>query len=317
MREKKTGCLLSFVVPTFNEEVFIAKNLATIKLLMKNMEHEVIVADNGSEDETVEIVKKSGAILFVDSSKTVAGLRNLGAKHAKGDVLVFLDADVQISEQWVEKVPLAMRKMNSGTNIITGSRCGVGENPSWIERYWFLPMTKDRSGFVNSGHLIVRKDVYDELDGFDESLETSEDYEFCMRAARKGILLENNPELHVIHEGCPKTIGAFVRREIWHGSEDFKSFQKFIGSKVAVAGFFYCFFLTLSAVLMFYSAFYSLFFLMGNFILAMILTLIKSRKYPLNVGMYFLLYNIYLFSRGLSLSARIISVSNVRGRTNR
>jgi len=301
---------ISFVIPAYNEQEIIEKSLLSIKHLMKEIPYEVIVIDNGSTDETVNIVRQFDAKLLIDSSKTIAGLRNLGASHAKGQILVFLDADVMITEQWVENIFKTLERINNVDGaIITGSRCGISNTPGWIEKYWFLPMCYDKKvNYVNSGHLIVEKTYFDKLGGFNTSMITGEDYEICLRAKEKGAIIENNPELHVIHEGYPKTVPNFIKREIWHGTQDVRSFPDFISSKVAIAGFIYLAMLLFGiAVGMLTKSFISVLFCCTiNLAIALTATLNKRRKYPLNVWAYFLIYNIYFFSRGLSLVKRII-----------
>ena len=65
------------------------------------------------------------------------------------------------------------------------------------------------------------------------ALETAEDYDFCHRAVKAGAQIKDNPDLVVIHEGYPVSLLGFISRERWHGSQDVKSWQLFLASKIA------------------------------------------------------------------------------------
>ena len=84
--------MLSIIVPTLNEEEYLPKLLESIKK-QDFKDYEIIVADAGSEDKTLEIAKKRGCIITKGGSITVG--RNNGAKVARGDIFLFLDSDVR------------------------------------------------------------------------------------------------------------------------------------------------------------------------------------------------------------------------------
>ena len=92
--------LLSFVIPALNEERNIARTLKQFSQIGTGVQYEVIVADGGSTDKTVEISRQLGAVVYVDTAdhKTIASGRNLGASYAKGEILIFCDADTQLKE---------------------------------------------------------------------------------------------------------------------------------------------------------------------------------------------------------------------------
>ena len=116
---------------------------------------------------------------------------------------------------------------------VTGSRCGIPEQASLIERYWFVPMLKKNGNYVNSGHLITTRELFNRIGGFDESLETGEDYAFGQAAQSNQATINNNPLLAVVHTGYPRTFWQFIRREIWHGKGDCRSLKAMAESKVA------------------------------------------------------------------------------------
>jgi glycosyltransferase involved in cell wall biosynthesis len=92
--------MLSFVIPALNEERQISRTLAQFSQIGADVTYEVIVADGGSSDRTVEICRQLGANVYVDTAahKTIASGRNLGASHASGEILIFCDADTQLKD---------------------------------------------------------------------------------------------------------------------------------------------------------------------------------------------------------------------------
>lgn len=234
---------LSFIIPTLNEEEHIGGVLDSIKENLDGIfKYEVLVVDNGSSDKTVKIAMEKGAICLQVPGCSISSLRNLGALKAKCDIFVFLDGDVYLDRSWGEKIGPVMEMLHSQSHIITGSLYGISDENNWIERIWFAPRTTlENVKYINGGHLIIHRNQFLNVKGFDPDLKTGEDYEFCVRAKKMGASIENNPELKVVHAGYPKTIKHFFFRERWHGSGDCKSFKTLLSSKpslVSIANLF-------------------------------------------------------------------------------
>lgn len=309
MRELKNTAI-SFIIPALNEERHLPRLLHTINEMVTGVGYEIILVDNGSHDLTVKIAKDAGAKVLIDDSVTISGLRNLGARNAQGEVLVFMDADMYVTRSWAEQIGETIKNLCQNKNTITGSRAGISEEESWIERYWFLPMTKDRNPkYINSGHLIVRKDMFNEIGGFDEHLTTGEDWEFCMRAKKMGVSIVTNPALLVIHDGYPRSLRAFVLREKWHGAQDFSTFSTFWASLPAQMAVIFWLVWILGAVWSLY--YWSISCLVAavaiNASLCLISTIRRSRDIPLKIPYYFILFHAYYFARGLSLKDRLLA----------
>ncbi len=93
--------MVSIVIPTYNEERFLPRLLGSIEK-QEFKDYEVIVADNHSRDATVEIALSHRARVVEDSLPAVA--RNRGAKVARGEYLLFLDADTVVPEGFLKKL---------------------------------------------------------------------------------------------------------------------------------------------------------------------------------------------------------------------
>ena len=228
---------LSFVIPAYNEAENIQAVVTTIqRFVPATFEHEVLVVDHGSTDNTAQLAGAAGATVLHHPEGTIAGLRNYGVQHAAGKVLVFLDADILLTQSWSMHIPEVLGALLAGERILTGSWCSIPDQPNWIERFWFKPLERGDNSHINSGHLIISRQLFDEINGFDERLETGEDYDISMRAKAAGIRLIDDVRLKVTHDGYPASLMEFARREYWHGRGDAISLAAFMQSKVAVVG---------------------------------------------------------------------------------
>lgn len=294
---------LSFVIPARNEERFLAGTISSIRAHASRWTHEVILVDNGSEDATRAIARSAGCTVCEDAAKTIAALRNTGARRASGEVLVFLDADVRITAAWGAAIGTVIDQIRREKLLITGARCRVAENPGWIERHWFGPMATESGQYINSGHLVVGRELFEDMSGFDESLVTGEDWEFCRRGRRRGARVANNPVLETIHEGYPKTLAQFIRREKWHGLQDFRTLESFLQSRPAQFGAAYWMIGMGGIVLAIaaHSAFYLAVALVLDALLCLAATMVRRRRMKFSLAHGMLLQHAYFFGRGLSL----------------
>jgi GT2 family glycosyltransferase len=226
---------LSFVIPASNEERNISATLGGIAAMVpRGVTYDVTVVDNGSLDRTAEIATERGATVLTIPKGTIGHLRNEGVRHSQGGVLVFLDADIVLTGEWGRRLPSVLDQLKREDRVITGGVCTVPRNASWLERRWFAPRPGHSFSHVGSGHMITTRRFFEELGGFDETLETGEDYDISQRALAAGGRVFLDPELTAEHLGYPQTLAEFVKREAWHGRSDFTSVRAVMRSKVAI-----------------------------------------------------------------------------------
>jgi glycosyltransferase involved in cell wall biosynthesis len=226
---------LSFVIPAFNEEELISRTIDSIRQFVPPFSYEIIVVDNCSTDATAAVAAELGATVIQQADGTIGALRNAGVRRACGEILVFLDADVVLTAEWAAQIPESLAAIKLEPTMMTGAWCSVPADASRLERWWFAP--RIGSSHLGTGHMIVTRRFFHELGGFDESLATGEDYEISRRAITVGGRIAIDDRLRAEHLGFPRTIGAFVRREAWHGVGDYSSLGVFVRSKVSLATF--------------------------------------------------------------------------------
>lgn len=309
---------LSYIIPAYNEEKNIIRTLEKIDLYTPDKyDYEIIVVDHGSEDKTVGIARKFGAKVFVKNDGTIAELRNYGVYNSQGNVLIFIDSDISLTKQWNENIGVVIESLRRGKRLLTGSVYTVPENPNWIEKYWFKPLESIDRSYINSGHLIISRILFDELNGFDEDLETGEDYDISMRAKRLGIGIEDNHKLKVIHEGYPDGLLEFISREYWHGKGDAGSLNEIIGSKVALVSLLLFFFHVVLVISIFFNLDVKLLVtsLFGIMFLCFFVSLMKYRRESIKIIIInAFIYYFYLSSRAFSLLTIIFNRKKMKKR---
>jgi glycosyltransferase involved in cell wall biosynthesis len=225
---------LTIVIPAHNEQQDLPLLLLSLDPLKQNPEVEIVVVDNGSTDGTGNAAEQAGARVVRTARLAPGKARNVGADTASGVVLAFLDADIVVTPAWIETALALGRALPAGE--ITGDTCDVSPQASWLERTWFGAIYRRGAvGYINSGNIALRADDFRRLGGFSTALRSGEDFDLCRRGALIGMSVKARREMHVHHLGYPRTVGQFVRREIWHGSGDFSSWRSFAQSPLAQA----------------------------------------------------------------------------------
>lgn len=135
--------MISVIIPTYNEEDVILKCLESLGK-QKGVEFEVIVVDDGSSDNTVQLIKQlrvTGYELKIVNGKHggAGAARNLGAKEAKGDILVFVDADMTFDHHFLKMLVKP---------IISGKSNGTFSKDEYVSN-WEKPLA--RSYNLNEG----------------------------------------------------------------------------------------------------------------------------------------------------------------------
>jgi len=179
--------MVSIIIPTLNEEKYLPQILSDIKK-QNFSDYEIIISDGKSEDKTKEIALKEGCIFVEDEKRSPARQRNNGAKLAKGDVLLFLDADTSLPNELLPAVynEFKSRKLSvSGFYLKFNSSRKVYRlfefvyhKTCWLGQYFF-------PASVGVGILSL-KDKHDQIGGFDESIFIGEDYDYINRLAKVG-----------------------------------------------------------------------------------------------------------------------------------
>lgn len=183
----------SVIIPTLNEEKYLPKLLGDLTKQGSDI-FEVIVVDGNSDDETKKnskLFSKKLNLSFYDNLKrNVAYQRNLGASKAGGEYLIFLDADTRIKPNFIKKLKLEIEK-KKGLLFLPAL---IPEKNNYQDKLMFnitnsLVDLSQKIGkpFSSGGSMIVQKEFFKIIGGFNEKLFISEDHELIQRAFKYGV----------------------------------------------------------------------------------------------------------------------------------
>lgn len=226
--------LISFIIPTLNSEKYLDQCLNSILGLdNKGDEVEIIIVDNGSTDSTLTIAKKYTSQIYINRNSTIAGLRNIGFHNSEGALVGFIDSDVILDKKWLYYGKKIFQDDSIG---ITGGLYGLPENPTWLEKIWYESKCNIEGdvSFISSGTMIIKRDVFLLVDGFNEKLITGEDYDLCQRVINIGLRVYRSNDIKNIHYGNPDTLKKLFKKERWYGLGMFKGLKNNILSKPLV-----------------------------------------------------------------------------------
>ena len=186
---------VSVVIPAKNVAAFIGETLSSA--LAQSEVGEVIVVDDGSTDNTVAIVRAirdSRVRLMTNDSAGVSAARNLGARYAGGEWLLFLDADDRLRSGAVAALMTAARGAPRAV-LVYGDYNTIDSEGRQIGRRGLLKGRRKPSGdvltrlaagnfIVNGGIALARAEAFRAVGGFDTSLRYCEDWHcWCSLAA--------------------------------------------------------------------------------------------------------------------------------------
>lgn len=181
--------MLSIIIPTLNEEKYLPRLLDSIKGQLGS-NYEIIVSDAGSSDKT-EAVAKEYQVKFVINSevKHPSYQRNKGAELARGDKLLFLDADTVLPAKFISSALDIFQQKN-----LQGASFYIKFNPnrwhyniySTVSNLVSYLKHKSKNPVAMGAALLVDKAYHDLINGFDLSVVLSEDCDYARRLARVG-----------------------------------------------------------------------------------------------------------------------------------
>ena len=170
---------ISIIIPVFNEESTIVE---TVEKLKSALIDEVIIVDGGSSDRTIETAEATGCNVIRSEKKGRAAQMNTGAGHASAPILYFLHSDTQPPENFAEVIVEAAR-----TGADYGCFALQFDDTQPVLKFFSL-FTRLKTKWVRFGDqsLFVKKEIFERISGFDESLILMEDQEIYHRLEAAG-----------------------------------------------------------------------------------------------------------------------------------
>ena len=206
---------MSVILPALNESVLLQRTVEQFEATIP-ADGEIIVVDNGSTDGSADflIERPVPRVTLIQAAKPlgVAGARNRGLAEARGEVIVFADAHIDVPERWWEPIVATLNRPRVG---VVGPAIGVMGKPEYPMacgqriaernlRLEWLPWKQREPHPVptlGGGFMAMRRDTLDDAGAFDEGMAQwgSEDVELCIRYWLLGFEVWVVPDVAILH----------------------------------------------------------------------------------------------------------------------
>ncbi|MBV4477899.1 glycosyltransferase [Pseudomonas botevensis] len=211
---------ISIVIPMFNEARHIGRTLLAAQKAAHaaNVECELIVVDNGSSDDGPQIARQFGARVLSMPGLTIGALRNRGTAIASGEWLAFIDADIEMPEDWLTSL---FKLEGDGMANVFSLDLHTPAAAPWYATAWqrrtLRPVTQATHivGWLPSANLLMRRRWFDKVGGFNETLRTGEDKEFTLRLREHGARLLSANKSVALHWGYEMNWREWMGKEMW------------------------------------------------------------------------------------------------------
>lgn len=186
MQPAISSVVLSFIVPAYNEERLLGQTLESIHRAARDLgePYEVIVADDGSTDQTPLVARRQGAFVVPVNHRKISATRNSGAKVATGDFFFFVDADTVVD---TEVVQAALKTMRGGA-VGGGAAFKFDGVTPWYARLMLptIMLLFRWTGIATGCFLFCTKTAFLAVGGFDEAYFGAEEIVLSKALRRHG-----------------------------------------------------------------------------------------------------------------------------------
>ena len=208
--------MISFIVIGRNEGWKLTKSIQSIIDTIECndlLSFEIIYVDSDSSDDSIKRVKKfNDVVIFKLSGDLNAGIaRNVGAQNSKGDVLFFIDGDMEVQPKFLE---LVYSKENGLVHdFVSGNWLNYFYNFSdeLLRKEKYKEMKTDAYEKVTGGFFLIKKKSWDLVGGINADFKISEDIDIGLRLAKKNIFLLRKKDIGVVHH----TIDYLDKKRMW------------------------------------------------------------------------------------------------------
>jgi len=199
----KTDILVSVIIPVYNYGRYLGEAIGSV-LSQTYRPLEIIVVDDGSDDDSAAVARSFPQVRYIRRANGgVAAARNTGLAAAQGGVIAFLDADDIWSPRKLEKQVGYLRRHPATGFTITKIENRIEPGvfyPSHVMRHI---LHDDQIGLAT---IVARREVFEQVGGFDTRFKVTEDFEWFTRAKDAGISMMILPEKLLIRRVHAKNI---------------------------------------------------------------------------------------------------------------
>lgn len=216
---------ISVVVPVYNDPKGVSRTISSVVSSTQSPDlDEIIVVDNNSNDATESIIKEFTRDVdlvkyaYEGDVQTSYAARNTGIERATGDYIVFLDADVTVSEGWLTA---AIDEMNSAEVHYMGCAVEVvdeSDEPTVFSQYnqhstFMIEDLIEKHGYAPTVCLFVTEELVSDVGQFNENLISTGDMEFGNRVKDGGYELHYTDQVTISHP-ARTSFQSLIKRNI-------------------------------------------------------------------------------------------------------
>ena len=217
-----TAPRISVIIPAHNAVSTLRQSLESV-FANRGVTYEVLLVNDASTDSTEELTLSFPArVVSLAKNIMSANCRNLGAQLARGEILVYFDADQLMEPDTLAKYAAAL-DANPDVAAVVGSLAADTPMPGFFSRFknfqhHYTHQTADREGAtLASGLVAIRRDVFLKLGGFEPAFSGAsiEDIALGYRMIREGLRIRFEPDIQIVHLKA-YTFRSMVRSDILH-----------------------------------------------------------------------------------------------------
>lgn len=197
----KSNIIVSFIIIAYNEERSVGQCLESIQKQNGLQDYEIVVINDGSKDSTATVVsqyaKKNQKIklLTLPANQGRGAARQTGVKSAVGKYLAFVDADITLPENWLEKVMPYMEQFDA----VGGIAMPDGDSTYICQKFCLEPKPLPHTYGITGSNSIYKRSVFDKIT-IDPQLRGGEDTDINLKMVQSGYKIKLLNDLIVNHK---------------------------------------------------------------------------------------------------------------------
>jgi cellulose synthase/poly-beta-1,6-N-acetylglucosamine synthase-like glycosyltransferase len=219
---------ISIIVASYNNQDTISECLQSILALDYPKDHfEVIVMDGVSNDKTIKIAKQF-PVKVISIHLNCPAAYNYAFKIAAYPILGYIDSDAKVERNWLKKLVPHLKELRVAG--VSGSIETWNQDNLWARAIGYELKNRYRrigkyTSRIATMNLLLKKEVVEEIGGWDEKLHSQYDTDFGFRLSKKGYKIAYEPTAICFHYNRP-TIKAYYRQQLQYGKNTLKLYFK-------------------------------------------------------------------------------------------
>ena len=235
---------ISIVIPCYNSSKRIVDCIkavrASLDSLINKIKSEIIVVDDGSTDDTASIISKEKGITIITHSKNkgLASARNSGVEASNSDYIVFIDSDIIIEKEWLQKTLDLLMSDSSIVGVIGHLAPPITKKDrGLLDRYLFsnyrgAKKTDNKTPLLYKwfvfSNTVIKRDLLGKTGHFDEKICAygGEDTELSIRINKKFPYGLRKAEEAIAYHHCDKNLNVYMKNMYDYGLYNFNYITK-------------------------------------------------------------------------------------------